>query len=320
MQSLNKYKNKKIFITGGAGIIGKELVQILEHVNASILVGDKKPKPKEFSNKIKYRKGDLNYLQFHEIRKFNPDIIFHLAATYERTLENFDFYENNFFNNVSLSNHLLGMCQKLKKLKTFIFASSYLIYDENLYLKKDTRKKIFIKSLKETDSIDTRNLIGSSKYYHEKELEFFSHKLPNCKFVSARIFRGYGLNSRDVISRWIRLAIKGKKLSVYGENASFDYIFSKDTAQALLSCIKLKDKFNLINIGSGKSIQIKYIIKILKKYFPKLKFSIKNVINLIERSKADIKRINILTKWKPQYSIEEGIKQIIKYEKKNKEK
>ena len=312
MQSLKKFKNKKIFISGGAGIIGKELVKKLCGINNKIFVGDFKTKPKCFGKNIKYRKGDLNSFSFKELSQFNPDIIFHLAATYERTHETFNFYNNNFSNNIKLSNHLLKNIKKLKKLKAFIFASSYLVYDEKLYLKKNST----VKSLRETDQKDTRNLIGSSKYYHEKEIEFFSNYLPNCKFVVARIFRGYGLNSRDIISRWIRMAIQKRELKVFGENGSFDYIFSKDSANALLSTIECKKGITYLNIGSGKSVKIKKIIQILKKYFPKLRVKKINKKINVENSKANIDRIKRLTNWKPNYSIELGIDEIVKYEKK----
>ena len=39
MQSLDKLKNKRIFISGGAGIIGKELVKLLLDLNVKFLLG-----------------------------------------------------------------------------------------------------------------------------------------------------------------------------------------------------------------------------------------------------------------------------------------
>ena len=107
MQSLDKLKNKRIFISGGAGIIGKELVKLLLDLNVKIFVGDLKKRPKEFTDEIIYRRGDLNKLKESDLKRFKPDIIFHLAASYERTEESFSFYDNNFFNNIKLSNHIL---------------------------------------------------------------------------------------------------------------------------------------------------------------------------------------------------------------------
>ena len=136
MQSLDKFKNIRIFISGGAGIIGKELVKLLSEFNVKIFVGDLKKRPKEFTKKVIYRKGDLNNLKERDLKKFKPEIIFHLAASYERTKESFSFYNTNFLNNIKLSNHILKISKNISTIKKFIFASSYLVYDENLYLVK----------------------------------------------------------------------------------------------------------------------------------------------------------------------------------------
>jgi|TARA_B100001093_G_scaffold430416_1_gene426100 carbamoyl-phosphate synthase large subunit len=314
MQSLDKFKNKRIFISGGAGIIGKELVKLLSEFNVKIFVGDLKKRPKEFTKKVIYRKGDLNNLKERDLKKFKPDIIFHLAASYERTKESFSFYNTNFLNNIKLSNHILKISKNISTIKKFIFASSYLVYDENLYLVK--KNKNITKSIDENSKKDSRNLIGSSKLFHEKEIEFFSNFMPKCNFVITRIFRGYGLNSRDVISRWIRAALRNKTLNVYGENGSFDYIHSEDTASALISCISCKKKITYLNVGSGSSIKIKQALKILKYHFPMLKIKKIKSSNTIEKSMANIKKIKTTTKWTPKIDLFTGIKKILEYERK----
>ena len=93
------------------------LICLLEKKNYEIFVGDIKDKPQEFKNKILYRKGDLNFLKEDEIRNFQPEIFIHLAAVFERTDESYNFYDNNFRNNIALSNHLLKLIAKLTQLK-----------------------------------------------------------------------------------------------------------------------------------------------------------------------------------------------------------
>ena len=71
---------KKVFISGGAGVIGTSLVNLLiRKKNYEIFVGDIKDKPQDFKNKILYRKGDLNFLTEDEIKNFQPEIFIHLA-------------------------------------------------------------------------------------------------------------------------------------------------------------------------------------------------------------------------------------------------
>ena len=112
-----KWKNKKVFVSGGAGVIGSVLIEKLYKKRAIIFVGDLKPKPTNFHKKIIYWQGDLNYITKEEIEEFSPEIFFHLAATFERSLETYKFWEENFHNNVLLSHHLMDCLKDIKNLK-----------------------------------------------------------------------------------------------------------------------------------------------------------------------------------------------------------
>ena len=110
-----------------------------------------------------------------------------------------------------------------KKIKKVIFASSYLVYDKSLYLRKNSSLAV---KLNENSSKETRNLVGTAKYYHEKEVEFYKKFKKNIKFHNLRIFRGYGPGSRDIISRWIRSSLNKEKINLFNAESSFDFIFN----------------------------------------------------------------------------------------------
>ncbi len=54
------WKNKRVFVTGGTGVIGSSLVQYLFKQGAILFVGDLKPRPMSWHKNILYRQGDLN--------------------------------------------------------------------------------------------------------------------------------------------------------------------------------------------------------------------------------------------------------------------
>lgn len=308
-----KLKNKRIIITGGAGVIGRELIEKLLKKEAIIRCFDIAPHPQFFLGKVEYCQRDLATLNPVEFTTFNPDIIFHLAATFERTEEDPEFWEDNFENNIILSHKVIDAAKKCKKLKKFIFASSYLNYSPSIYL-KNIPQDSFVK-LKETDLINTRNLCGAAKYYTEKELEFISRMYGHFNSISARIFRVYGRGSRDIISRWIRMALNGNELILFQKENMFDFIFAGDVAKGLIKMAENVNKNVVVNLGTGTAWRIEKVIKILLKQIPDIKIKeIKKEI-FFEASCADISNLMELTGWQPIITLEEGIKKIIEYEK-----
>jgi len=49
--------NTRIFISGGAGVIGREMVKYCIKEGYSVMVGDLLPMPNEFSKEVLYRQG-----------------------------------------------------------------------------------------------------------------------------------------------------------------------------------------------------------------------------------------------------------------------
>jgi len=304
--------HEKIFISGAAGVIGRQLVKIASDKGHEIFAGDLKPRPTEFPSDIHYWQGDLNHLTVTELEKFNPSIYIHLAATFERSIESENFYFDNFENNVKLSHHLLTISNQLKTVKRRIFASSYLVYNPKLYLFDEPTPKSV--GLSENDETDPRNLIGSAKYFHEKEMAFFDRLKKQNSNLNVRIYRGYGLNSRDVISRWVRMLLQGEELEVFNSEGKFDFIYCKDSAEGLYR-LALSDVTGIINLGSGRSRSIQEVIDVLKKHFPDMKLKSITSDTGYESSEANISLLQENIGWKPIYDLETAIPEIIYYEK-----
>jgi len=307
------WKNKRVLVTGGAGVIGRELVNQLVSEGLHILCLDKVSKPKEFSDIVDYDKVDLSELNSELITKFDPEIIFHLAATFERTEETPEFWEDNFKNNIILSHKVIDAAKECTNLEKFIFASSYLIYSPNLYLQPKPQTNP--RKLKETDLANPRNLCGAAKYYTEKELEFIDMMHGSFITISARIYRVYGFDSMDVISRWVRMALDGDELIVFQKENMFDYIFAGDVAVGLIKIAETVKGNEIINLGTGTARRIEEVIKNLQEQIPELKINEIEKKDFFEASCADISNLVKLTSWRPKVTLEEGIRKIVDYEK-----
>src|SRR3990167_3624386 len=293
------WSDKKVLVTGGAGVIGRVLVKKLEDLGASVLSIDLKPAT--FEKAASYI-GDLG-----KITRFGEyQTVFHLAASFQRTEIAPEFFDENFNNNVLLSHKFLLLRNRWEK---FVFASSYLVYDPSLYIWHVGH------SLQEGDPIRPRNVVGAAKYYTENELEF----LDSCglQSLSARIFRVYGRGSRDIISRTVRQALRGEFIVAYDENARFDYIFADDVAEGL---IKLAETSYAgpVNLACGRSRSVGEVLRIIRELLPNNVLIINHIDNPsptpLENSRADMTLFKDLTNWLPSTPLDVGIRKIIDYE------
>ena len=267
------FKQKRIFISGAAGVIGTEMVDILLSQGAILFVGDIKPCPEKWYNKLEYFHGDLNNICYEELNSFKPEYFIHLAATFERSSESYDFWQENFRHNMQLSNHLMTLIKEIKSVKSVVYASSYLIYDPHLYNFNQSQEIPY--SLKETDPIYPRNLTGMAKLAHEIELRFLNiFKKDQFSIGIPRIYRGYGRNSRDIISRWVRSILNDEEIKVYRPEGIFDYIYAKDTALGILKIAEAKVE-GIINLGTGSSRKVSEVVNVLISHFPNAK--VKNI-------------------------------------------
>ena len=302
----------RVLVTGAAGVIGTQLCQLLVERGDEVVAADLKPQPKEISNLREYRQGDLNGLTAEQYSRMNPDLVYHLAATFERTTESLGFFQENFVHNVSLTHHILSLAAGAQKRTKVVFASSYLLYDEDQYLVNNDASPV---SLSETSKLRPRNLTGHAKFAGEKELDFLSSfSETSVHGVSARIFRGYGLGSRDVISRWVRSLLNGNGIEVYDSQSSFDFIYCKDSASGLVALGSSDAQSGVFNVSSAKSKAMQEVLDVLLAMFPNARIGEGKGSARVEKSRGDISRISDLTDWSPKFSLQRAIEEIVEFE------
>jgi UDP-glucose 4-epimerase len=260
---------KKILVTGGAGFIGGHLAHKLIQNNYKVMVVDSLKTiggipyihPKCF-----FYKGDiLTTKTLAKIKKFKPEIIYHLAAQSggESAYDNpkFDYLTNGY------GTYLLSKLAKEIKIKHFIYSSSVAVYGSN------NKNKINEKSEIKPDSI-----YGISKYVGEMFIKnvLYPTKIKTTIF---RIFNTYGpgenLNflKKGMISVYCSYVWKNKPIIVKGSLKRFrNYQYIEDVVNILFKAIKNKNlaKNEVFNLSSGVTTTvislIRLILKINKKH------------------------------------------------------
>lgn len=302
----------KFLITGGAGFIGSNLTKFLcDQKHEVVVIDDLSWGYRRLIDKrANFIFGKIQDRKLMEKALKGVDTVFHLAAlsTINLSLKKpVAYFENNIMN-------ALQLLEAMKKtgVKKIVFSSSSSVYGEP--------KKL---PIREDDSKEPINPYGASKMGFENILSAYYHSF-GINSVSLRYFNVYGPNDEQknnprAVPTWIKQAIMDEPLRVYWRGKQEkDFIFVEDIVQANWLAAKNCKGFHYYNVGSGKSIVMLDIIKILEKIFKK-KLKINHAGNRAgdpQRVVADNSKIKKELGWRQTVSLINGLeKTVIAYQK-----
>jgi UDP-glucose 4-epimerase len=280
---------KNIIVTGGAGFIGTNLIKFLSEKNYNILSLDNYSTGKKENHlkKVKYINFDItNSLDSFDNKKI--DIIFHLAAQ-ARIQPSFKDFNGYFKTNAIGTVNICNFC--IKNNIPLIYAGS----SSHHYCKY-------------------KNPYTFTKDVGEDTIKLYQ-KIFNLKAAIVRFYNVYGpyqlKNSpyANLIGRWEYMIETNQPLVIYGSGKKCrDFTHVEDIVDGL---IKIYDKqaWNYIfELGRGKNYSI---LEIAQMFNHPIRFE----KNLPGEAKKTLCRSSLASKvlgWKPQYDIENYIKNIKK--------
>jgi nucleoside-diphosphate-sugar epimerase len=255
-------KQKKYLVTGGAGFIGSNLVNMLSKNNTVVVVdnlttGDITNIVK--NDNIHFINGSVLDSELLD-RVGYVDGIFHLAAMSKvlPSLENKDMF------NFCMEQNILGTINVLK------FASSYRKPMKVIYSASSTAYGLNPIPNVETQQPDCQTPYALSKYCGELCCELFykMYKLPS---VRLKYFMVYGPNEPSTGSYAIVTGIFLKRkrenlpLLIHGDGSQTrDFVHVEDICQANILAMENEDLVNeTINVGTGEMISIKELADLI---------------------------------------------------------
>lgn len=312
--AIEALRGERVLVTGGAGVIARELLDRLSRAGAEVLSVDRLPLPTQAPAGVDHLVADLAFADLAPIEHFRPRRIFHLAATFERSVESPGFWEQNWNDNVVVTHRLAELAARVGGVEAVVFASSYLVYDSEPYSTAAVPTEAV--ALSETSRLGSRNLCGAAKLYGEAEFRFVQEvQAAGFRSSFARIFRVYGRGSRDVVSRWVRAALGGESIEVYHPENRFDYIFSGDVAEGLVRMATSPRATGVINLGSGNARAVTAVIDAIERATgTRLVARTDAVDEPYEASCADVSRLRATLDWTPPTSLEAGVAWLVEFE------
>ena len=253
-------KKGKYLITGCAGFIGSNLVKSIYRDYELILVDDlsegllnnlpQKLKKKLIKNKIQ---------NIEKLKTKKLDGIFHFAAQSSVPLSLKDFYKSS-TNNLESSLKVFEFSRKFSA--PVVYASSSAVYG-NLPIGNDKEKKFSITSPYAQDKLTTED-------YAKMFFDIFK-----TASVGLRLFNVYGPGQRynspysAVIPIFASRMLKKKPVIINGGFQTRDFIYVQDVVNIMIKSMKKiqqKKNFQVFNLGTGRSVKIDLLFKLIKKY------------------------------------------------------
>lgn len=289
---LQRFKDKKVLITGGSGFIGTHLCKLLFQEGAKVNITSRKNR--RYDSNINVWKVDLRYPQKIKdiIELLKPDYIFHLASTVNGSRD-VKFVLPTLNNNLVSTVNLLTAAQKIGCEKIVLAGSM----EEHSLI-----------GYKAPNSPYSAAKMASTLY---GKMFYFLYNLP---VVMLRIFMVYGPGQYDLtklIPYTITILLNGKSPYLSSGKRLVDWIHVHDVVRGMAAAALSSNSVGKeLDIGSGMCVSIKEITKKIAQLidngiYPEysLARNRKNEITV----PADVVKTKSIIQWEKAVSLEDGL-------------
>ncbi len=289
----NIFKGKNILIAGGTGMVGIPLTKKLYRLGANIYIAslDKIKKDQKKIIRKFYNTDLINVENCIRVTK-KMDMVFNLLGVTGSPQINYSNPGSFMMSNLYCAVNLLYASQK-NNVKRYLYTSTYGVYGKSLKMKEENVWKTF--------PSEHDKYAGWAKRMGELQVEAYQKEYNFEGLYIVRPANIYGpnlnynpKNSMVVASLIKRILDKENPLKVWGDGSNIrDFIYCDDVASAMIKVVEKNIK-KPINIGSGKGVSIKKLVKtIVNSKFVKNK---PKIIYDITKKSGDKKRV-LITKF-----------------------
>ncbi|HUW95224.1 MAG TPA: NAD-dependent epimerase/dehydratase family protein [Anaerolineae bacterium] len=327
MEPREKYRDKRVMITGGLGFIGSNLAHRLVDFGADVLIvdslipdyGGNLFNVEGIKDRVRINIADVRDASGMNYLVREQDYIFNLAGQVSHIDSMRDPYtdlEINCRSQISI----LEACRRHNPSVKVVYASTRQIYGAPDYLPVDEKHL-----LHPTDVNGINKMAG--EWYH-----ILYSNVYGIRATSLRLTNTYGPrqlmkhNRQGFIGWFIRLATDGDEISVFGDGKQLrDLNYVDDVVDAFLLA-GATDMVNgqVYNLGGTEPVSLLQIVETLMELNPQASYKL--VPFPPEKKRIDIgdyygdySRIRTALGWQPQVSLREGLSKTIEYYRQHKE-
>jgi len=311
------FKDKKVLVTGGTGLIGRPLVEMLLEQGAKVRIASLDD-PSRANPKAEFIKTDLTRFENCLEACKGMDFVFHLAGI-KGSPAMTSKKPASFFIPTILFNTNMMEAARQNGVQRYMFTSSIGVYSPAEVFKEDDVWKTF--------PSENDRFAGWAKRMGELQAQAYKIEYGWEDISIVRPANVYGPydnfdpNNAMVIPSLIKRAMDGENpLEVWGDGTPIrDFIHARDVARGMIFALE-KNVQEPINLGSGIGVSVKEIVEIITNNLEKKP----EIVWDTSKPSGDKKRLMDISRaiklgWKPEIPIEQGIKEVMEWYKKNKD-
>ena len=298
----------RFVVTGGAGFVGSHLVKLLVKEGHQVKVIDnlhtgKMGNLEKVIEDIEFCKLDIQDFDSMEKELKDTEGVFHQAAL-TVVQDSFKIPEKYHNVNVDGTENIFKIAQKNNFKVVYASSSSVYGHQDIVPILENFEKKPI-------------NPYGKTKLDDEILAERYAKE--GTRIIGLRYFNIFGkgqtLEYAGVITKFLDKLRDKQSPIIFGTGSQIrDFIHVEDIARANLLAMKSDVSFTHANIGTGDSISILELAKIMIEISGlKLKPIMENALEGdIEKSQSDNSLARKLFDWKPERKLEDWLKESIK--------
>ena len=259
--TLKTFAESKVLVTGGTGLIGRQVVEIMCNAGAKVTIVSL---DKVYVNpKAEHILGDITSFEYCKTITREADFVFHLAGIKGSADVSEKKLASHFIPTMMMNMNMLEAC-RINKVRKAVYTSSIGAY---------ANAEIFKESDYKLDSLPM-DFAGWAKRMAELQVHAYKVQYGIENIAIVRPCNVYGPgdnfdpeNAMVIPSLMHRIYSKEDPVLIWGDgNAIRDFAYSGDVAEGVVQALYHGTKGSFVNLGSGKGYSIKELVETLRNF------------------------------------------------------
>jgi len=300
---LDIFKNKNCLVTGGTGLIGREVVKILCNADSKVVVVSLDDIVVD--KRAKHIKLDLTDFEVCKRVTQGIDYVFHLAGI-KGSIEVTKTKPASFFVPLLMFNTNILEASRVNRIEKLVYTSSIGAYSS---------AEVFVET-ENQDGSPMDMYPGWAKRMAELQIKAYKEQY-DLKWSVVRPCNVYGpgdnfdpQNAMVIPSLMMRIERGEDPMLVWGDGSAVrDFAYNRDVAEGIILALHYGTRGDFVNLGSGNGVTIKQLVETLNKFIEfNYKFDISKSSGFPKRV-MDISRAREWINYNPSTSLIDGLKE-----------